>query len=152
MARFDPKTDQWKVLQADPHDTYGRYGTFDPKRNQFLYLGNKTAFLYDIGAGTHRAIALTGDTRIKDLWYPGLVYVKSTDKYYGWAGGSTIFEITPDTWEVTTLPVPSGSALPTKAPDAGTYGRFQYVPAKRAFVAVNGIAENVFVYRLAAPK
>ncbi len=152
LARFDVRTDQWKVLQPEPHDTYGRYGTFDPKRNQFLYLGNKTAFLYDVGAGSHRAVTLTGESRIKDQWYPGLVYVAATDKYYGWAGGSTIYEITPGSWNVTTLPVPPGSAMPTKAPDAGTYGRFQYAPAKRAFVAVNRIDENVFVYKLEAGK
>ncbi len=151
LMRFDPKADRWTMVQSDGSDTYGLYGTFDPKRNQLLYLGNKSAFVYDIAARTHKAIALSGDTRIKDRWYPGLVYVKETDKYYGWAGGSTIFVITPDSWEVTTLPVPSGSATPGKAPDAGTYGRFQYAPAKRAFVAVNRIDENVFVYKLEAP-
>ena len=152
LARYDARTDKWTILQSDPHDTYSRYGTFDSKRNQFLYLGNTNAFLYDVGAGTHHAIKLTGDARIMRPPYPGLVYVKETDKYYGWAGGSTIYEITPGSWETKALPVPSGSAVPTAAPDAGTYGRFQYAPSKRAFIAVNRIEENVFVYKLGPPK
>ena len=150
LMRYDPKADKWDLLSKDDGGTYGRYGTFDTKRKQFLYLGNKGAFVYDVTAGSHQAVKLSGDTAIQDQWYPGLVYVESTDKYYGWAGGSAIYEITPESWKVKVLPVGDGSASPTVAPKAGTYGRFQFAPSKRAFIAVNNIGDNVFVYKLAA--
>jgi hypothetical protein len=78
------------------------------------------------------------------------VYVAATDKYYAWKGGQAIYEITPETWEIKTLPVASGSATPSSGTLMGVYGRFRYIPSKGVFIAVNRVNENVFFYRLSS--
>ena len=53
-------------------------------------------------------------------------------------------------WENRT---PAGSNTVTPTPvtaSGGTFSRFQYIPSKNAFIAVNATTENVYVYKLSS--
>jgi hypothetical protein len=57
----------------------------------------------------------------------------------------------PTTSWVRVPPVSSNQVTPTGSTRNGIYGRWRYVPSRDLFIGVNGVDENVFLYRPAPP-
>jgi hypothetical protein len=89
----------------------------------------------------------SGDKRVEQENAPGFQYDPVTDQYVGWAGGSTVYTLHPDTLRWTAVTA-AGGANPGNPDERGTYGRFRYVPSKNVFILVNSTDSSVFIYRL----
>jgi len=93
----------------------------------------------------------SGDKTIENSRAPGFVYDPVSKVFVGWSGGSAVYTLNPATWVWTKInPAGSNTVTPTAAEDRGTYGRFQYVPGKNVFVAVNRTTENVYFYKFSS--
>lgn len=135
-------------------------GVIDPKRNKFILIGRGASgegqsVMYDISAGSDfqfEAINAVGDTQFLGAEAPGLAYDPVIEKVVAWAGGDTVYlldlDTTPPTWTAQSYPVQAPKA--TEAPAAhvqGTYGRFEYAPAMKAFVLYNATNKNGYLFR-----
>ncbi|HEX7077289.1 MAG TPA: hypothetical protein VF363_02575 [Candidatus Eisenbacteria bacterium] len=149
LAEYDPAGDSW-TWRGDNAVGSSKSGVFDWKRRKFLALGSGTVYMFDLsqsGTSTRQTLSTTGDTGILSGRYPGLVYDPVSDRIVAWNGGADVYTLNLDTL-VWTRHGTTGSVVPTAAQSAGTYGRFQYVPSKNVFVAVNAIDGDVYIYRL----
>src|SRR5262249_17415267 len=91
----------------------------------------------------------SGPNQMQSARAPGLTYDPVSKKLIGWAGGATLYGLDTQTWTWTQyVPAPSNTVTPTAAIATGTFGTFQYIPSKNAFIGVNGIYDNVYVYKL----
>ncbi len=135
-------------------------GVIDPKRNKFILIGRGAngegqSVMYDISTGSDfqfEAINAVGDTQFLGAEAPGLAYDPVIEKVVAWAGGDTVYildlDTTPPTWTAESYPVQAPKA--TEAPIAhvqGTYGRFEYAPAMKAFVLYNATNKNGYLFR-----
>ncbi len=135
-------------------------GVIDPKRNKFILIGRGAngegqSVMYDIGSGSNfqsQAINAIGDTQFLGTEAPGLAYDPVIEKVVAWAGGDTVYildiDANPPTWTAESYPVQPPQA--TQAPVAhvqGTYGRFAYAPAMKAFVLYNATSTNGYLFR-----
>ena len=98
-------------------------------------------------SGKRVAVIGTGATAIQDRSAFGMVYHPDSDRMVAWSGGSDVYTLNPSTF-VWTKHATTGAETPGESANAGTYGRFRYVPSKDIFIVVNSIDKNVFVYRL----
>ena len=134
-------------------------GVIDPKRNKFILIGPGSngqgqTIMYDIGTSNFifETVNAGGDTGFLGVEAPGLAYDPMLEKVVAWAGGDTVYvldlDTNPPTWTAESFPVQP--PLATEAPQAhiqGTYGRFEYVPALKAFVLYNATDKNGYLFR-----
>jgi hypothetical protein len=93
-----------------------------------------------------------GDVEIEKAAAPGLAYEPRLETLVAWAGGPDVYLLLPASkgawsWKKC-APTALDEDVPAAAPDTGTYGRFRYVPALEAFVAVTGIHDDVRLYKM----
>jgi hypothetical protein len=148
LMEYDPSANTW-TSRGNTSIGYNKAGVLDWKRRKFVIVGDGVVYSYDIAASgtiTRQTLSTTGATGIIGGRYPGLAYDPVSDRIVAWSGGSDVYTLNMDTlaW---TRHTTTGTVTPTGAASAGTYGRFRYVPSKNVFVIVNGIDENVYVYR-----
>ncbi|HET9951498.1 MAG TPA: kelch repeat-containing protein [Candidatus Eisenbacteria bacterium] len=151
LMEYDPSTNAWTKRGGSAIGS-DKAGAIDWKRRKFVVIGGGEAFFYDIsqsGTVSRQTLNTTGATAIVGTRYPGIVYDPVADRIVAWNGGADIYILDMDTL-VWTRQTTSGSVVPTSAASAGTYGRFRYVPSKNVYVVVNGIDEDVYIYRLSA--
>ncbi len=87
---------------------------------------------------------------------PGLVYDPVLDRIVAWSGEPGVGLQTRDFYVLDLesriwsriSPAPTNTVTPTAASDTGTFGRFQYLPERNAYLVVNDVDDNVFLYRL----
>lgn len=137
----------------------------DSARKRLVYVGGETTSrIYTISLDADRdyaprAVPTTGATAITRSASPGLAYDPIRDRLVAWDGSRT--RVTPETvyslipvtneWEAFTFAggprgfVPGSFGL---YETWGTFGRWQYVPKLDAFVVVNSVDENAFLFRL----
>ncbi|MBI2527073.1 MAG: hypothetical protein HYV93_13945 [Candidatus Rokubacteria bacterium] len=137
-----------------PNDTANRFYTalFDPRRRRFVMAGPRGLFYYDFAAGREgslkrRALRL-GGAPWPQLYAPGFAHDPVGDRYAAYGGGNRVYFVDPDTGAVTVET--GGGAVMTPAPPNGTFGRFRFSRSRGVFLVVNGIDQNVRVYRPAA--
>lgn len=98
-----------------------------------------------------QTVTTAGDTQILGTVYPGVAYDPVSDRVVAWDGGATVYTLNMDTLVWTRRdPAAGNTVIPTDSQGNGTYGRFRYVPSRNAFVVVNSIDEDVYVYKLSA--
>lgn len=153
LYEFSPESNTWKVA-ASGSIADGMTGAFDPKRKIFIaigndYYGNQRVYAYDLSQPNPvRATWSThGDTEVLNKRYPGIDYDPVTDKIVAWIGGSAVYTLDMDTkaWKKINT---TGMVVPDTPPSQGIYNRWRYIPSKNAFIVVNGIDQNVFIYKL----
>ena len=80
------------------------------------------------------------------------MYDPTQQLFVGWGGSgdrTAVFTLNPDNWRWTRFgAASSNSVTPTAAPNAGTNGRFRYIPEFNAFILVNATDENVYLYKM----
>ena len=151
LIAYDPVSDSW-TERGDLSIDVAQTAAIDPVRRTFVSLGSGKLFAYDLqqtGTISRQDLSTTGDTSMVSIAYPGIVYDPVSDKMVAWNGGVDVYLLDLDTlvWTRVT-PAPTNTVIPTPAPHQGTFGRWQYIPSKNAFIVVNSIDENVWIYKL----
>lgn len=152
LVAYDPAKNSWSErgsagswAEYDPARTM----VLHPERRTLLVVGGRETTTFDISRSyaSIQPLSTTGGNPIVNAQGPGLVYDPVTDRIVGWAGGGDVYtlDLTTRVW---TRRAPTSSAVPGAAPDQGTYGKWQYIPSKNAFVAATQIDESVWLYRL----
>ncbi|MFK8030998.1 MAG: choice-of-anchor U domain-containing protein [Gammaproteobacteria bacterium] len=127
----------------------------DPVRNIMVSVGaynnNSRIYVHDLNNPDQSYVrpVTTGDDTIERASAPGFVFDPTINKFVGWAGGSQVYTLDPDTWHWERLDAaPSNTVTPTAPNETHTYGRFRYSPNKNVMVLVNKTSQNVYIYKL----
>ncbi|HEY7253689.1 MAG TPA: hypothetical protein VIG37_24580 [Methylomirabilota bacterium] len=152
LVAYDPAKNSWSE-----RGSAGTWAEYDPARTMVLHPGRRTLLVVGGGKTTMfdisrsyasvQPLSTTGGDQIVNAQGPGLVYDPVTDRIVGWAGGGDVYSLDLAT-RVWTRQPPTSSAVPGPSPNQGTYGKWQYIPSKNAFVAATRIDESVWLYRL----
>lgn len=154
LGEYNPATNQWTLRYTGTGIGYGMTGTIDTKRRKFVFVGQDGVKMYDLNAtGTipRQNLTTTGATAMVGAKFPGVAYDPVSDRIVAWAGGGTLYLLNMDTLVWTRNdPAPSNTVIPPAQAEMGTYGRFQYIPSKNAFVVVSSIDQDVYIRKLSA--
>jgi len=161
LWEWDPPADKWTQLgKVSGH--YGSVGALDPIGRRYMAIGggNRTGsrkrpgqfYCTDISGRTkpkRRKIDCRGPDDILYTGHPGLDYDPVLDRLVGWGGGADVFllDLEKMAWKKVE-PAETNKVTPTDAVRAGTYGRFRYIPSMNAYIVVNSVDQNVYIYRL----
>ena len=157
LAEYAPGTNTWTTHsgmwdEGDNDFSYYLTAAVDTKRKLFVACGGGTMWTWKIGAsGTivGKKLESSGDNVIVKAASPGFEYNQKLDCFVAWSGGSDVFTLNLDTKVWTKVaPAPENTVTPTAATQTGTFGRFRYCPNKDVYVVVNGVLEDVYIYRL----
>ena len=157
LVEFDPLANAWTAHGDQWNGTYLDYyktADIDPKRRKLVAVGNGEVWSWDIAATgtiTGTKLTTTGATGILSSNSTGFVYDAAIDQFVAWSGGANVYTLSLDTlvWSQVT-PAATNTVIPTGPNSNGTFGRFRYIPSKNAFVVVNAVDQDVFVYKLSA--
>ena len=129
----------------------------DPTNRLYVVVGPAGVYIIELDSGdyTPRPISTSGpNVIIDDGRSPGLAYDPERKVIVAWDGSDR--GTTPDTvYDLQIDPIAgTGQWVATSAPGGpsgggtrGTFGRWRYVPSLKAFVVVNHVDENAFLYR-----
>lgn len=150
LSSWDPISNVWIKRANYNAGWFDYYCTGAAGNGHFLAIGGGKLIDWDLNNPNNQSKNLntTGATELINKANPGLVYVDSTKKFYGWMSGKDIysFGIGDTSWNK--LPIAStNKVIPTNNTQWGTFGRFQYCKSKNVFIIVNDIYQNVFVYK-----
>lgn len=162
LSEYDPVADEW-TMRADWEASFplGTTAAIDPGRRKLVMIGRGYALIYDLtpsGPLVLESLVTSGATEIVNGNAPGFVYDPAIDKFVAWSGEPDIglapqdlfvLDLDSRVWSRIS-PAASNTVIPTVASSTGTFGRFQYLPARNAYVVVNHVDNNVFFYRLSA--
>ena len=125
----------------------------DPVNRKFVVVGPGGVHLIDLDSGnyTPQQLATTGpDTIVQDGRSPGLAYDSVRNLVVAWDGSDlgttpeTVYNLNINTGQWTAMTATGG---PSGFDTAGTFGRWQFVPNLNAFVVVNNVDENAYLFR-----
>lgn len=150
FAEYDPATNTYSQRGSIDAGLYANpTAALDPVRRLFVMVGAGKVRVWNLSTWRYSEPATSGGSAVLTNQAPGFKYDPVRRTFVGWVGGATVYELNPDTWVWTArLPAPTNTVIPTNSPSQGTYGRFQYIPSKNAYIVVNSIDENVWIYRL----
>ena len=156
LGAYDPRTDTWTHRGSATN-----WAEYDPARTMIYHPGKKILLI--IGGGkiltynmtqskpNPEKLSTTGGSAIVNVQGPGLAYDPTIDRIVAWSGGgSNVYslDINTHTWTKYTA---SNSVIPPLASTTkGTYGRWQYIPSKNVYIAVNSVYNNVFFYKFSS--
>ncbi|MDD5033879.1 MAG: hypothetical protein PHE55_03905, partial [Methylococcaceae bacterium] len=161
MGEWDPVANVWQApnkdlfygSDGDLAYTYGLSVAIDPIRQKLYAIGQGLMLSYDltVAHGKKAVITPLGASEIIGAYSPGLAYDPVSKNLVAWSGGQIVYTYDPDTNTWTQVsPASTNTVIPTAAAVNGTHNRFQYIPSKNAFIVVNSIDENVYVFKLPA--
>jgi hypothetical protein len=154
LMQWDPIANVWSVRTPEQAASGNKMSAaIDPGRGVFVDIGvGVTAGYYNIrqsGELTKINLNSSGPSTVEDAKAPGFEFDPVSDQFVGWAGGTSVYALDFDARQWKECPAAStNSTSPGPQLANGTYGRFQYVPSKNAFIFVNGVNQNVFAYKL----
>ncbi len=163
LREYDPVANTWQVRVSNYLEDYST-AAVDPVRRLLVTVGGKSGILiWDLNNPTSapfKPATTSGnaaDVALQSAQAPGFVYDSASKLFVGWNGGSAVYTLTPPpnpktgTWAWSRInPAGSNTVTPTVAEARGTYGRFQYVPGRNVFIAVNRTTENVYFYKFSS--
>ena len=152
LLEYDPAGDSWSSRSSGLWRSNYLSGAIDPGRRKFILIGGGEALLWEITASGPMKVstlATTGAKEIERAIAPGFVYDSRGGVFVAWNGGADVYTLDPLAWVWTRVtPATSNSVVPPRANPRGTFGRFRYIPSQNAFIVVNGIDDEVFLYKL----
>ena len=125
---------------------------FDTSRRRFLVLGgvNRDHHSYTLASNAWTAVTLTGANaaNVASLSQGAMFYVPAIDRYLvrSASAGNTVYQINPQTFEVTTLATTGGTSIPSTL--NGPFNKFLYVPRLGGAVYVPSYPGNAWFLRL----
>jgi hypothetical protein len=148
LLAYNVAANSWKRVRYWPH-------TWGPQK---MIFNKYHRILLSFGSGELLAYRPTGDTNVSYNWVttggdpiingygPGVAYDTKMENIVGWVGGNTYtLDIPSRQWTRQTCAYTPPNQIAT-----GTYGRFQYDPRNNVFILVNGVDENVYIYKASA--
>lgn len=150
LHRYNPTSNSWST-HSQYSLSYGSVAALDPQRRILVTVGSGQLKAWDLDNPDAAPFvpATSGDKYIESKNAPGFVFDTSINKFVGWSSGSSVYTLDPVTWRWTRVSAAAGnSTTPTNADSRGTYGRFQYMPQWNAYIVVNNVDQNVYLYRL----
>jgi hypothetical protein len=155
LSEWDPLSNTWtqRSAQSGCYDIYYT-AAFDSKRRTIVEAGDGAVNAWDTsksGNISRTSVATSGPSAIYSANNPGFVYDPISDKFVGWNGGADVYTLDPATWAwARVAPAPTNTVIPTQPDSSGTFGRFRYIPSKNVFIVVNGVDEDVYIYKLSS--
>ncbi|MCF6225853.1 MAG: hypothetical protein L3J22_06055 [Xanthomonadales bacterium] len=140
-------------------ESFYRTAAIDPNRRKMVVLGGLSGgspetVIYDISnanAVTGGVVTTNGATEIENSNAAGFEFDPTSDKFVAWSGGNQVYTLATDSLKWSRIEPESTNLITPSIPAfRGTYGRFRYVPSKNVFVVVNGMQQNMFIYKLSA--
>jgi hypothetical protein len=155
LTSWNPITDIWtKHAYYDPtwfqYDYTGVIGN-----SHFVAIGRNKVYDWDLNTPSSQVkeLSTTGGSDILAKRCPGFTFHSPSGNYIAWSGGSDVFSFNLATKTFTKIPLASTNKVtPTEMEYNGTYGRFQYIASKDAFVAVNRTTESVYIFKMGNAK
>lgn len=174
LRAWDEPTNAWVTLKnlGFPPE-WPRYatggeprGVIDPSRRLLWFLGGRHLSTWDLRAGAYVTdawittggatftnaadvqnrmgqVITTGGGEIITAQGPGIDYDPTADAFVAWRGGAPwVLDLPTKTWSQR-----SATGAPPMPASRGTYGRWRYVSRVNAFLLVNSIDEDVWVYK-----
>lgn len=135
-------------LYPDFSQSRYRRGVVDSKRRLFFAFGETPetqVFVWDIDKAEHvsEAWKSSGGDAIFAVSAFGVDYDPSADAMVAWGGGTPwVLDLASKTWTQK-----NGEGAPELQVEAGTFGRFRYIPRFNVFVLVNGPDDDVRFYK-----
>lgn len=169
MGKWHPSTNLWTKMTMLGSEQYAYYRTaaIDHVHNIMVVIAGcrgtgsstcttpKPSYTFDLALATPplTTLSMLGAEPIRDgVRNPGVVYDAVAQKVVAWNGGATVYTLDVPTRTWTAVPpAPQNTVIPTDPAPTGTYGRFAYSPRWNLYVLVNGITQDVYLYRLASP-
>jgi hypothetical protein len=148
LSQYNPKANAWSLTGRQALADYRMMGALDPKDRLLVAAGNGYLQSVNLAIGILTNVSSSGDQTIEKANAPGFAWDEAANLFVGWNGGSTVYTLDPHSWAWTAYAAaPDNSVTPTPPASFGTFGRFQYAPTANAFVLVNDINQNVFLYK-----
>lgn len=157
LMRLDTRSQQWHGGWGRGYLTAHATAAIDPARRVMVAVGKGASdgggqiWLWDLdepSAPTNLLGRTTGDRSVEKAMAPGFVYHPASRKFVAWIGGTDVYTFDPERLEWRRVPAAIDNAVdPGPQSLRGTYGRFQYVERLDAFVLVNDVDQNVFLFR-----
>ena len=124
----------------------------DLHHRKFVIVGPAGVHLIDLDSGNYapQKLTTTGpNTIVEDGRSPGLAFDSIRNVIVAWDGSDrgttpeTVYNLDLDTAQWVAYTAPGG---PAGGGTTGTFGRWQFVPNLNAFVVVNSVDENAFLF------
>jgi len=164
FAKYDPSANggngNWTPYNRYSIDIDG-VSAIDPVHDLFVTLDTRyrrIVHVHDLSNPSSAGVVVntTGDTALQAAGSHGFEWDPVSQKFVGWAGGSTVYTLTPPSgnWRTGDWvwrrvdPAPDNSVVPDSPNSNGTYSRWQYVPSLNAFIVVNRTNSAVYLYKL----
>lgn len=151
LGSWTPKGGSW---YSSPYMTLA----IDTNRHLMFGIGgsstnNKKLNRFDLNANALRSNPVsTGDAggmALETAQAPGFVYDPVGDRFIGWQGGTSVYQLNPVTYEWLKLANhESNSVDPGPHCPQGTYGRMRYVPEYNGIIVVSKNTDSVYFYKL----
>ncbi|MES2356112.1 MAG: hypothetical protein V4568_17245 [Pseudomonadota bacterium] len=151
LMEYDPVANTWTARGRIEGGVWSGKLTaaIDPVRRLFVAVGGGTTYVWNLNTFQLTKPATKNGNAIVSANAPGFVYNASNGKFLAWNGGAKLHQLDPVTWAWTVIDtVEKSDEAPSAPVQQGTYGRFQYIPSKNAVIVVNGVADNVYIYKL----
>src|SRR5262249_4955455 len=126
----------------------------DPLRRRLVMFGKGQCAFWPLPEANQQSVGVqvtpTGDTAtILAARSPGFVYHPPTDRFVVWHGGSAVWLLHPETFEMVKVPLDQNNAIvPTAARSDGTYGRFWHDSANDTFGGITHVKDPVWLFAL----
>ncbi len=128
---------------------YELTAAIEPDARKLVGVGGGRVRIWDLENPEADSVVIetTGGDALVNANNPGFDYDSATKQLIGWAEGGSVYalDLEARSWSEKQL---RDDVTPTSPSPNGTYGRFRYVPSLDIFVLVNGIDEDVQLYRL----
>jgi len=156
IMQYDPGKDAWKVGAQTSHVRAHGTAAIDPVRRELVLIGAsrdtppqfKRWNIDKLGAEEDLTLLSTGDKAMETAYGPGFDYHSPSGCLVAWSGGPDIYLLNLSTLAWKRVSPDSASPAPAaESNKTGTYGRFRYDEGLDVFVLINGVEENVFLYR-----
>lgn len=149
LSSYDPKADTWRLEDEDSFMEHEVTAAVDPERRTMVAIGGGRQYVLDLKRAWtgFRALDAAGDSAIVKAQNPGLAFDPIGKQFVAWAGGAEVYVLDPGSAHWKKVPA-RNRVSPGPQAEAGTYGRFRYVPSKDLFILVNRVDGNVFFYKL----
>jgi hypothetical protein len=148
LLEYDPIGDSWSKRGTTPLSDYHQTGALDPEVRILVTIGVGFINVVSLENGSVAHPAVSGATSVQSGNAPGLTWYPPAAKFVAWSGGAALFLLDPHSWTwVAHPPMAANRTTPTPPNTNGTFGRFQYDPVDNAFIVVNGIDQDVYVYK-----
>lgn len=150
VYHYDPAIDRWQVTTPGFWSHWQLTGEMHPTARKMIMVGRDRFEVYDLEKHRVTTEKSTGDTEILAAKSPGLAFHPPSGRIVAWGGGPRLYALDVDgsQYRWTAIDPAPGSVVPGPANRNGTFGRFRYVPSLDAFVLVNNVDTNVFIFQL----